>query len=108
MADSDGDKTNMLNIRSWQIILKDSPIILFFYVFPDFQPIILPLFSNSTMHPQQKLIAMTCAFKCNPKTTVFLCIHAACKALQSSSCPFKVGILGYGNLQTMSMDKWAT
>ena len=28
-----------------------------------------------------------------------------CKALQSSSCSFKVG---HGNLQTMSTDKWAT
>ena len=56
----------------------------------------------------QKLVAMTCAFTFNPKTTLFLCIHAVCKALQSSSCPFKVGISGYGNLQTMSTDKWTT
>ena len=82
------------------------------FLFPKFQsiilsnqPIILPLFSNSTMQPQQKLIAMTYAFKFNPKTTA---LHAVSKALQSSSCPFKVGISGYGNLQTMSTDKWAT
>ena len=53
------------------------------------------------MQPQQKLIAMSRAFKFN---LVFLCIHAVCNALPSSLCPFKVG---YGNLQTMSMDKWA-
>jgi len=63
-------------------------------LFPNFQaiiilsnqPIIVPLFSKSTMQPQQKLIAMTCAFKFNPKATVFLCI----------------------NLRSMSMDKWGT
>ena len=54
---------------------------------------------------QQKLIAMTCAFKFNPKTTA---LHAVSKTQQSSSCPFKVGISGYGNLRTMSTDKWAT
>ena len=50
---------------------------------------------------------MTCAFKFNPKTAVFFGIILVCKALKSS-CPFKVGISGYGNLRTMSMDKWAT
>jgi len=59
------------------------------------------------MQPQQKLIAyMTCAFKFNSKTTVFFGIILVCKALKGS-CPFKEGISGYGNLQTMSTDKWA-
>jgi len=45
-------------MRAWQIILKDSPIILFFI--PKFSAhyssIILPLFSYSTMQPQQKFV----------------------------------------------------
>jgi len=92
--------------RAWQIILNDYSIRLF----PNFQPIILsnqpiifPLFSNSTFQPQKKLIAMTCAFK----LLLYLFAYMQC-ALESSSCPFKVGISGYGNLRTMSTDKWAT
>ena len=85
---------------------------LFYSLFPNFQPIILsiilPLLSNSTMQPQQKLIAMTCASKFNPKSAVFLCMNAVCKALQSSSSPFKEGISGHGNLRAMGTDKWAT
>ena len=75
--------------RAWQIILKDSPIILFFI--PKFSAHYSfklahysSIFSNSTMHrSQQKWTVMTCTFKI-PKTTVFLCINAVCKALQSS------------------------
>ena len=78
--------------RPWQIIHKDSPIILFFYsqIFSLLFSQTSPLFSNSyskswlskhsddiyiSSQKQQKLIAMTSArpsaFKLTPKTTAF-------------------------------------
>ena len=92
--------------RVWQIILKDSPIIVLFI--PKFSAHYSSIILKQYHAASQELIAMTCAFKFSPKTTVFLCIHAMCKALKSSLCPFKVGISGYSNLQTMSTGKWAT
>ena len=94
----------------WQIILKDSPIILVFYS-QNFSPLFFqtsPLFFHYQHNAaSQKLVAMTCAFTFNPNYCISL--HTAvCKVLQSSLCLFKVGISGYGNLRTMSTDKWAT
>jgi len=95
-----------MNAMAWQIILKDSPIILVYSSIPkfsahySFKPAHYSSIILKQHHAaQQKLFAMTYAFTFNPKTTEFLCIHAVCKALQSSSHPFKVGISGYGKFQ---------
>ena len=44
--------------------------LLFYSLFPNFHPIILPLFSNSTMQPQQKLVA-----KAQPLAIVSMSSH---------------------------------
>ena len=56
--------------RPWQIIPKDSPIILFFYsqIFSLLFSQTSPLFLN---YSQLMTSARPCAFKFNPKTTAF-------------------------------------
>jgi len=51
--------------RAWQIILKDSPIIK-----PKFSAHYSSLILKQHHASSQELIAMTCSFKFNPKTTV--------------------------------------
>ena len=56
--------------RPWQIIPKDSPIILFFYsqIFSLLFSQTIPLFLN---YSQLMTSARPCAFKFNPKTSAF-------------------------------------
>ena len=73
-----------IGIRPWQIIPKDSPIILFFYsqifslLFSQTSPLFSqtsPLFLHYSQTSIQKLnchdLCMTLCFKFNPKTTAF-------------------------------------
>ena len=76
--------------------------LLFYFLFPKFQPIILPLFSNSTMQPHKNQLPWLVLLNLTLKLLYFFAYNAMCKALQSSLCPFKAGISGYSNLRTMS------
>ena len=58
-----------------QIILKDSPIILL--LVPKFSAHYSSIILKQYHAASQELIAMTCASKFNPKTTVFLCIQCS-------------------------------